>query len=289
MEMQTTTTDPPTTDGLAKTTTATATATAPPVAKPKLADVEAQTFETEEQKVEHDKVERERTLMTRIIQGSAIATIVINIVAMAIYGGGIVITAGIIGALVSCGVIYFQEELRNEDTLRMVQNELRHKVNAFADENNQLAVTVTKLEEELVPLKETEAKLEQIATKNGGTVLKMKGLLKTNKATLDKMRQSIEADVLNSMMDIVLKADRTEDGILSKSEVSALTLRLKMLPTIEVNEGLLKEALNDISESNRQIAELMILFRQIHDDTVPDEERVFKLSKDHAAAVLNRV
>ena len=120
----------------------------------------------------------------------------------------------------------------------MVQNELRHKVNDFADENNQLTSTVTKLEEELVPLKETEAKLEQIATKNGGTVQKMKELLKTNKATLDKMRQSIEADVLNSMMDIVLKADRNEDGILSKSEISALTLRLKMLPTIELNEGM---------------------------------------------------
>ena len=111
--MKTSTTDPPTTGGL---DAATATTTGPPVAKPRLADVEAQTFETEEQKAEHDKVERERTLMTRIIQGSAIATIVINIVAMAVYGGGIVITAGIIGAVVSCGVIYFQEELRNEDS-----------------------------------------------------------------------------------------------------------------------------------------------------------------------------
>ena len=41
--------------------------------------------------------------------------------------------------------------------------------------------------------------------------------------------------------------------------------------------------MNDISESNRQIAELMILFRQIHDDNIPDEKRVFKLSKDASA------
>ena len=115
MEMQTMT-DPPTAGKLAAKTTQTATTPTQRATKPRLADVEAQTFETEEKKAEHDKIERERTLMTRIIQGSAIATIVINIVAMAVYGGGIVITAGIIGAVVSCGVIYFQEELRNEDS-----------------------------------------------------------------------------------------------------------------------------------------------------------------------------
>ena len=44
-------------------------------------------------------------------------------------------------------------------------------------------------------------------------------------------------------------------------------------------------ALNDISESNRQIAELLKLFSQIHDGNIPDEERVFKLSKDAAKNV----
>ena len=84
--------------------------------KPRLADVEAQNFETEEEKVENERRETERTLMTRVIQASALACIVINIVAMAIYGGAVVVIAGIIGGLVSCGVIYFQEELRNEDS-----------------------------------------------------------------------------------------------------------------------------------------------------------------------------
>lgn len=161
----------------------------------------------------------------------------------------------------------------------MVQNELRHKVNDFAEQNNKLTASVIQLEGELVPLKETEAKLEKIATEQGSTVEKMKELLKTNKVTLEHMRASLEADVLNSMMDVVLKADRSEDGAFSKSEVSALTLRLKMLPAIEINEDLFKQALMNITESDRQIAALMKLFEQIHDDNIAEEERVFKLSE----------
>jgi predicted nuclease with TOPRIM domain len=144
----------------------------------------------------------------------------------------------------------------------MVQNDLRHKVNDFADENNKLSATVTKFEEQLVPLKETEAKLERIAEKNGSTVEKMKQLLRTNRTTLQQMRENLEADVLNSMMDVVLKADRSEDGSLSASEISALTLRLKMLPTIEMNEGTSKRIMHTQNPTRCSAVYLLPCVRQ---------------------------
>jgi uncharacterized protein YdbL (DUF1318 family) len=262
MEMQTVTVDP---------------ATAGSIVRPKLQDIEAQIDPEEDEKTRKNK-EMKRTLATRIIQGSAVACMVLNLVAMIIEWSGIMATAGIVGIGVAGGVVYFQNELRNEDTLRQVQNQLRHHVNDLAEENNKLSSNVTRLEGKLAPLKETETKLKTIADKNGVTVDKLRGLLKTNQQTLNKMRENLEADVMVSMIDIVLQADRTEDGIFSERELQGLVLRLKMNRNIEMNEELFKEEVAKLQTEKQQYSSILKLMEQIHEDDIPEDERVFKLS-----------
>jgi len=58
----------------------------------------------------------ERTLWTRIWQGLAGASIVVNIVAMAIEGGGAMIAAGIIAVFIAPFVIVQQFQLQNTDS-----------------------------------------------------------------------------------------------------------------------------------------------------------------------------
>jgi hypothetical protein len=159
-----------------------------------------------------------------------------------------------------------------------VQNNLRHKVNDFAEENEKLTGTVTKLEGDLIPLKATEKKLDALAKEQGVTVEKLSGLIKTNKKILTQMKANLEADVLASMMDVVLQADHSEDGKFTDREIQGLILRLKMLPTIEMNEELFKAKLESIQEEKRQISAILKLMQQVMQKDVPKEERVFKLS-----------
>jgi len=246
--------------------------------KPKLKDVEAQVDDEEDEEARKQKESR-RSLITRIIQGSAVASIVLNLISMILAWSGIMATAGIVGIGVAGGVIYFQQELRNEDTLREVQNELRHKVNDFAEENNKLSGTVTRLEGELVPLKESETKLKAIAEQNGSSVDKLKKLVKENSKTLKEMKENLEADVMATMMDVIFKADRSEDGMFDEREIQGLILRFKMLPTIEMNEELFKKKLEVIKEEKQQISAILNLIEQVHHDDISENERVFKLSE----------
>jgi F0F1-type ATP synthase assembly protein I len=86
--------------------------TTPPV-REKLKDVEAQVEEgDEEAKKQRDA---QKTLISRVIQGVAVGCIVLNILAMALSSGTVVIVAGIVGIVVGGGVIFFQQELQNED------------------------------------------------------------------------------------------------------------------------------------------------------------------------------
>ncbi len=85
--------------------------TSPPRAK--LEDVEAQQVDEEDE--ETRKQRGVQTMLNHAVQGSAVACIVLNILAMIFYSGGVVIVAAIIGMVVSGGVIFFQFELQNED------------------------------------------------------------------------------------------------------------------------------------------------------------------------------
>jgi hypothetical protein len=82
--------------------------------KPLLKDIEAQ-VENEEEEATRNKRETKKTLYTRIIQGAAIAAVVLNLLAIIFEQSAIMIIAGVFGIAIGGGVIYFQEELRTED------------------------------------------------------------------------------------------------------------------------------------------------------------------------------
>jgi hypothetical protein len=161
-----------------------------------------------------------------------------------------------------------------------VQNDLRHKVNDFARENMELKNNNTRLEGELVPLKESQVQLEKIAAKNGSDVKKLRALVKDNQTTLDAMNSALREDVIQDMMEAVLQSERSEDGHFDDQELKRLLLRLKGLPSIEVNEDrFMKRA-----QLHRSISDVFSLIKTITDDT-PEEERVFTITGNAADKV----
>lgn len=82
--------------------------------RPKLEDIESQDGSMDAQAKE--KFQKKRTLFTRIIQGGAIAAIIVNILAMALEWSVLMFFAGLMGVGVGSGVVYFQNELRGEDS-----------------------------------------------------------------------------------------------------------------------------------------------------------------------------
>ena len=138
----------------------------------------------------------------------------------------------------------------------------------------------TRLEGELVPLKESQVQLEKIAAKNGSDVKKLRALVKDNQTTLDAMNSALREDVIQDMMEAVLQSERSEDGHFDDQELKRLLLRLKGLPSIEVNEDrFMKRA-----QLHRSISDVFSLIKTITDDT-PEEERVFTITGNAADKV----
>jgi hypothetical protein len=88
------------------------------ITKPKLLDIERQVYDDDNDDPEtKSRFESRRTLITRIIQGGAIAAIVINILAMILEWSWIMFFAGLCGIGLGGGVVHFQNELREEDSM----------------------------------------------------------------------------------------------------------------------------------------------------------------------------
>jgi hypothetical protein len=225
-----------------------------------------------------ENIEEEKESVSTITLGVLAlcgAMIILYLLAMAIYGGSLVFVAGVVAIFVGTVVSKYQYfDFENLDSLRTVHNKLRASVNDFSEENAKLTGNNDRLEAEIAPLKESEEKLSQIAEENGSNVEKLTGLVKDNQVTLDEMHKIQRQDVVQSLMQVLLDADRNEDGTLSNQEVKRLRTRVKNLPSIEVNEDLFERKLKD----HRQVSAFLNIVNQVSDDTVPADERIFKIS-----------
>jgi hypothetical protein len=84
--------------------------------KTPLPDVEAQQLSIEgEDEETKKKRQAERTLWTRVWQGTAIACAILNLVAIGIETSAVCFIAGIVAMIVSAAVYVFQRELQDTD------------------------------------------------------------------------------------------------------------------------------------------------------------------------------
>ncbi|CAJ1961631.1 unnamed protein product [Cylindrotheca closterium] len=217
------------------------------------------------------------TPVTMGVLGICGAMVGLYLAAMGIWGGAVVTVAGLVAIIVGGLVSKFQYfDLESLETLRTVHNGLRASVNDFSAENTKLVANNDRLEEEIVPLKECEEKLSAIAEQSGSDVKKLTGLVAENQKTLDTMHEIQKQDTVQSLMQILMEADRDEDGELTDREVKRLMNKMKNLPAVNFNEERFERKL----ENHRQLSTFLTMVHEVNDESVPKDDRIFTVSED---------
>ena len=159
--------------------------------------------------------------------------------------------------------------------MRRAQNELRSRINDFADENEVLAENNERLHDALAPLKETEQQLSKIAEASGSTARHLQRLVRENQYYLDEQSEIIRKDTLQSLMQIVFDVDLNEDGDLSPKEIRRLLNRLEHLTTVDVNTKLLKKKV----KKNPRVSAVLDMMAMLGDETIPKRKRIFTINE----------
>ena len=97
------------------------------------------------------------------------------------------------------------------------------------------------------------------------------------------MNLCLEKQVMQQVMDIVLKVDRNQDfHIKSPREIKQLTQRLSHLPNVEFDEDNFRKItkVDDEDHPGLKLEDIMAMFRNLRDPNVAPEDNIFRLHPD---------
>ena len=94
-----------------------------------------------------------------------------------------------------------------------------------------------------------------------------------------KIKKNLEHQVMQDLLDSVLASDTDQDFSFDKRELKRLKLRLGNIPGVELHKDNFDKLLLD---ENKEItvSEIMEMFRNLKDDTIPDEDNIFTLKPE---------
>mmetsp|Transcript_11208 Transcript_11208/g.21356 ORF Transcript_11208/g.21356 Transcript_11208/m.21356 type:complete len:246 (-) Transcript_11208:184-921(-) len=216
-----------------------------------------------------------RSLATRAAQGVAGASVVVNIIALALNFSGVMFVAAAIAAAIGAIVIMQQFVLEDTGSMTAVQNKLRKNVNELQRQNNRYAAENTRLEGQVSELKVQEGRLEQITAEQGTNVQRLVSLVKDNKEINAQAKVAVRAETLQLLLNTVLRVDRDGNLQFTDREIDELMLRFKDYPGVRVNHDNLKRRMQQKQFSVSGVFEFV---KELEDeDKVEEDERVFTL------------
>ena len=154
---------------------------------------------------------------------------------------------------------------------------MRQDVNKFADENGRLGKNVDELKVKVFCFKETEQRLKDVTDDQNLNVNALVKLVHESQRIIDEKKKVILRGIEVDLMNTLLKADRDDSGKYSHSEIKRLVIYLKGLPAVEVNEGLLTEAL----KNENCMVSIMNLVRDISKAGDQEGDHIFVIDTEN--------
>lgn len=221
------------------------------------------------------KLKEQRTLFDVAVYGTATASLVMQILAMAFWGNVIVYIAGAIAIVIAPVVILCQKILQDGDSLRRVQNQLRKEVNRLSLENDKLTQNIDELEPQVEKLKRCQTEMEIIAQQQGSNVDSLVSLVNENQKLLDAMDKNVRASTAQILLKTVLLCDTDNSFHISDSETGLLILRIKNVEAVELDEDRLRQ---EIKQSGGDLGSVLDILKSMADDRVPEEKKVIRVN-----------
>ena len=96
--------------------------------------------------------------------------------------------------------------------------------------------------------------------------------MKDNREILNKMQSNLKANVLQNLLQVVIRSDKDENLTIEEHEIGDLINRIKGINGVEVNEVRFRDA---ITSSGGSLQCVMDIIRNLMDDNVTEGEEIF--------------
>lgn len=247
-----------------------------------MANIESGTIQNNEgennEDAEGKEDEKKPGLCGKIMKFIYAAAIISQVLAIILELGSIIVwIAFILGLLLTSYSLYLGKELDQSDSIRELCVKLNTQGDKLKEENEILSKNCDNIQKDVDRMVESKNKLNEIVEEQGANVEELVDLVKSNGEHLKRTNLLLKRKVVHDLTAVVLRSDRDGDYDIEASELDTLTLRLTLVPGLEVNEEKFKEK---VKSFGGDINGVFKVIDSIMDEDENDPESIFRYEKD---------
>ena len=157
--------------------------------------------------------------------------------------------------------------------LQEAHKEMSKQVNVLQEENKALQENAKELNSSVEKLNDVEGALDAITQKQGQGVESFKKQVEEGRKLVQGMKKNLRANVLQSLLTMVIASDEDGDNTIDADETEALIERLHEINGVELREDKFREALQ---KSGGSLDAVMDMVRDIvKNDNLDPEDEIF--------------
>mmetsp|Transcript_36588 Transcript_36588/g.67693 ORF Transcript_36588/g.67693 Transcript_36588/m.67693 type:complete len:255 (-) Transcript_36588:453-1217(-) len=195
-----------------------------------------------------------------------------SIAAMVVEVNPIVYLSGVTGAAVAPYSAFQQQKITDTEALEETNEALGEEVNKLKEENDRLEASVGQLETSVENLRDLEETLETIKKSETKNIDQLEKQLEEQKAILSKMKGNLKSTIMQNLLTTLFAIDLDGDMILSDDEIDLLITKIENLYGVDLKDDMFRAM---IVGSGRDINAVMEILKNLMDESIPEEERIF--------------
>lgn len=121
-------------------------------------------------------------------------------------------------------------------------------------------------------LEEMKQTLKTVQATEGQSLNELERQLTTSKEILDKMQDNLMADIMQTLITVVVTCNKDGDLVLGDDEISAVVQKMERLQNMEFKEDLLRAKL--VSEG-RSLNAILHVCKNLLDNDIPADQNIF--------------
>mmetsp|Transcript_24482 Transcript_24482/g.52952 ORF Transcript_24482/g.52952 Transcript_24482/m.52952 type:complete len:266 (+) Transcript_24482:308-1105(+) len=208
--------------------------------------------------------------------GIAGASVSSAVAAMILNPGNIVFAAGGLSCAIGPYAYWQQRRLTDVVALQETHKALSEQIDRLGRENARLHDTVNDLSDTVDRLEDVEQALDVITQQQGQSIEAFEEQVADNRSILNQMQGSLKANVLQNLLQVVIRSDKDEDMTIEGKEIGELIKKIKGINGVEVNE---ERFTNAITSSGGSLQCVMDIIRNLMDDNVTEGDEIFIINE----------
>lgn len=188
-----------------------------------------------------------------------------------------VFVAGALSSVIGPYAYYQQTKLTDIIALKETHEAVKREVDRLQSENARLNETVGELSDTIDRLEDVEQALDVITQTQGQSVAAFAEQVKENRNILGQMQKNLRANVLQNLLQVVIRSDQDDNMQIEEDEIDDLISRIRKINGVEVREDRFKAA---IMSSGGSLASVMDIIKNLMADDVSGEDEIFIIKEE---------